>query len=33
MREGEIVTSEHIRILRDLALIDNQGTGCSSFSA
>ncbi|NLZ43458.1 MAG: HDIG domain-containing protein, partial [Clostridia bacterium] len=25
LREGEIVTSEHIRILRDLALIDNQG--------
>src|SRR5690554_5459966 len=25
LREGEIVTSEHIRILRDLALIDNPG--------
>jgi putative nucleotidyltransferase with HDIG domain len=25
LREGEIVTSEHIRILRDLGFIDNQG--------
>src|SRR5690606_26651190 len=25
LREGDIVTSEHIQILRDLALIDNQG--------
>lgn len=31
VREGDIVTSEHIQILRDLALIDNQGNRALIF--